>query len=72
VDAKESLKIYIGHDPELDPEPDPHVFKSLIRIWSKIVRIRNTAAKFVLRITSRYGSGQNMRILAVLAPAPQH
>jgi hypothetical protein len=48
VDAKESLQIYVGHDPELDPEPDPHVFKSPIRIRSKIVRIRNTASKFVL------------------------
>jgi hypothetical protein len=33
-------KIYIGKDP--DPEPDPDVFKSRIRIWSKIVQIRNT------------------------------
>jgi hypothetical protein len=31
------LKIYIGKDP------DPDVFKSRIRIRSKIVRIRNTA-----------------------------
>jgi hypothetical protein len=27
VDAKESLQIYVGHDPELDPEPDLHVLK---------------------------------------------
>jgi hypothetical protein len=33
-------KIYIGKDPDLDPDPD--VFKSRIRIQSKIVRIRNT------------------------------
>jgi hypothetical protein len=38
-------KIYLGQDtdPELDPDPD--VFKSRIRIRSKIVRIRNTAKK---------------------------
>jgi hypothetical protein len=42
--------IYLGQDPDPDPEldpdpdmdPDPDIFKSRIRIRSKIVRIRNT------------------------------
>jgi hypothetical protein len=36
------MKIYLGQDPDPDLEPDPDVFKSRIRIRSKIVRIRNT------------------------------
>jgi hypothetical protein len=38
ISAKKiSEEVYIGKDP------DPDAFKSWIRIWSKIVRIRNTA-----------------------------
>jgi hypothetical protein len=37
-------KIYLGQDPDLNPEqdPDPDGFKSRIRIRSKIAQIRNT------------------------------
>jgi hypothetical protein len=43
IRKKVSLKIYEGQDPE----PDPDVFESRIRILSKIVRIHNTTSKFI-------------------------
>jgi hypothetical protein len=41
-------KIYLDHDP------DPDVFKSLIRIRSKIVRIRNTAGEGTVTVPVLY------------------
>jgi hypothetical protein len=39
---KKLAEIYLGQDPYMDSDPDPEIFKSRIRIRSKIVRIRNT------------------------------
>jgi hypothetical protein len=41
-------KIHIGKDPDPEPDPHPDVFKSRIRIRSKIVRIRNTAVQYLI------------------------
>jgi hypothetical protein len=47
VHEKSWPNIYLGQDPE----PDRDVFKSRIRIRSKLVRIRNTGFKYRSRIT---------------------